>query len=126
MSEEKINSEDVFEREMRLCEDFRYHKSTDDVIIYFNISSEMMTIWVYYNNWNSERRTKILNALLTWRKLNLVGYHPWQIKTYPAAEWEEREKTCQYTSHCLNFNFDLHFCDVNYRTYDDSYGDFDF
>lgn len=81
MSEEKINGEDVFEREMRFCEDFRYHKSTDDVIISFNISSEMMTIWVYYNDWNSERRTKILNALLKWRKLNLVGYHPWQIKT---------------------------------------------
>lgn len=93
MSEEKINGEDVFEREMRFCEDFRYHKSTDDVIISFNVSSEVMTIWVYYNNsWNSERGTKILNALLKRRKLNLVGYHCWQMKTYLAAEWEEREK----------------------------------
>ena len=48
------------------------------------------------------------------------------MKTYPAAEWEEKEKPCEYISHWPNFNFDLYFYDVIYRTYDDSYGDFDF
>ena len=40
MSEEKINSEDVFEREMRLSEDFHYYGSTNEVLMTsFNISS---------------------------------------------------------------------------------------
>ena len=63
MSEEKINSDDGFEREMRLSEDFHYHDSTDDVIISFNISSGEMNILVYYNkNWNAERGTELLNT----------------------------------------------------------------
>ena len=54
MSEEKLNSEDVFEREIKLCEDFRYFESTGDVIISFNVSSGEVNIWVYYNkNWNA-------------------------------------------------------------------------
>ena len=71
MSQE-LNSEDVFEREIELCEDFRYYEETTDVKISFNVSSEGMNIWVYYNdNWSAERGTKILNALLTCRKPNL-------------------------------------------------------
>ena len=54
MYEEKLNSEDVFEREIKLCEDFRYIESTGDVIISFNVSSGEGNIWVYYNkNWNA-------------------------------------------------------------------------
>ena len=54
MYEEKLNSEDVFEREIKLCEDFRYFESTVDVIISFNVSSGEVNIWVYYNkNWNA-------------------------------------------------------------------------
>ena len=53
----------------------------------------MKKVCVYYNkNWNTERGTKILNALLKHRKPNPVGYHSWPMKTYPAAEWEGREK----------------------------------
>ena len=121
MSEEKINSEDVFEREIKLCEDFCYIESTDDVIISFNISSGEVNIWDYYNkNWNAERGTEILNTFLKRRKLDLVGYLPWQVKKYPAMEWQERKKTYQYMSQCPKFNFDGHFYDVDYRTYDDS------
>ena len=98
----EINSEDVFEREIKLCEEFCFHEETEDVKITFNVSSQVMTIWVHYNsNRNAERGTKVLNALLKRRKLNLVGYHPWEMKKYPAAEWEEREKTCEYTFQCL-------------------------
>ena len=54
MYEEELNSEDVFEREIKLCEDFRYFESTGDVIISFNVSSGEVNIWVYYNkNWNA-------------------------------------------------------------------------
>ena len=61
----EINDEDVFEREIRLCEDFSFHQETEDVKIRFNVSSTQITIWVSYNNnWNAERGTKILNALL--------------------------------------------------------------
>ena len=28
------------------------------------------------------------------------------MKKYPTAEWEEREKTCEYTCFCPDFNFD--------------------
>ena len=42
MSEEKINSEAIFE--IKLCEDFRYFESTDDVIISFNVSSGEVNI----------------------------------------------------------------------------------
>ena len=45
MSEEKINSQDIFEREIKLCEDFRYFQSTDDVIISFNVSNGEVNIW---------------------------------------------------------------------------------
>ena len=44
MSEEKINSQDIFEREIKLCEDFRYFQSTDDVIISFNVSNGEVNI----------------------------------------------------------------------------------
>ena len=44
MSEEKVNSEDVFKREFKLGEDFRYLESMDDVIISFNISSGEVNI----------------------------------------------------------------------------------
>ena len=53
MSEEKINSEDVFEKEIKLCEDFRYFESTDDVIISFNVSSGGVNIWNGKKNWNA-------------------------------------------------------------------------
>ena len=39
MSVEKTNNEDVFEREIKLCEDFRYFESMDGVIISFNVLS---------------------------------------------------------------------------------------
>ena len=42
MSEEKINSEAIFE--IKLCEDFRYFECTDDVIISFNVSSGEVNI----------------------------------------------------------------------------------
>ena len=122
MSEEKINSEDGFEREMRLCEDFHYHDSTDDAIISFNISSEEMNILVYYNkNWNAERGTVLLNTFLRRRKLDLIGYLPWQMIKYPSAEWHKRKKPCQYTSLCPKFNFDMYFYDNDFRIYDGSY-----
>ena len=115
-----MNKEDVFEREIKLCEDFRYFESTDDVIISFNVSSREVIIWVYYNkNWNAARWTEILNTLLKRRKLDLVGYLPRQMKIYPAMEWQERKITCQYTFQRSKFNFDMYFYEV--RTYDDSY-----
>ena len=86
MSQE-LNREDVFEREIKLWEDFRYHEETTDVKISFNVFSEGMNIWAYYNdNWNAERGTKTLNAILKCRKPNLEGYHPWKMIQYPAAE----------------------------------------
>ena len=81
MSEEKINSEAIFERKIKLCEDFCYFESMDDVIISFNASSGKVNIWAYYNkNWNAEGGTEILNTLLKCRKLDLVGYLPWNMK----------------------------------------------
>ena len=75
MSEEKINSENVFEREIKFCKDFRKFESTDDVITSFNVTSGEVNIWVYYNkNGNAERGTETLNTLLKRRKLDLVGY----------------------------------------------------
>ena len=75
MSEEKINSENVFEREIKFCKDFRKFESTDDVITSFNVTSGEVNIWVYYNkNGNAGRGTEILNTLLKRRKLDLVGY----------------------------------------------------
>ena len=47
MSQE-LNSKNVFEREIRLCEDFCYYEEKIDVKLSFNVSSERMTIWVYY------------------------------------------------------------------------------
>ena len=92
MSEEKINSEAIFEREIKLCEDFCYFESMDDVIISFNVSSGKVNIWAYYNkNWNAEGGTEILNTLLKRRKLDLVGYLPWKMKKYPAMEWQQRK-----------------------------------
>ena len=43
MSQE-LNSEDVFEREIKLCEDFCYYEEMTDVKLSFNVSSERMTI----------------------------------------------------------------------------------
>ena len=107
----EINDEDIFEREIRLCEDFSFHQETEDVKIRFNVSSTQITIWVYYNeNWKTERGTKILNTLLKRRKLDQVGYQvPWIMKRYPEAEWKEREKTCEYKCLCPNFKFDPFF-----------------
>ena len=84
---EKSNSKDVFQREINLCQDFKYYEDTDDVKISFNVSSSEMTIWVNFSNsWNIERGTKTFNELLKCWKLILVGYQPWQMKQYPAAE----------------------------------------
>ena len=80
-----MNREDVFERKLKLCEDFRYFENTDDVIISFNALSREVNIWVYYNkNWNAARWTEILNTLLKRRKLDLLGYLPRKMKIYPA------------------------------------------
>ena len=49
MSQE-LNSEDVFEREIKLYQDFCYYEETTNVKISFNVSSEGATIWVYYND----------------------------------------------------------------------------
>ena len=99
MSEEKINSEDVFEREIKLCEDFGYFESKDNVIISFNVLSGDVNNWVYYiKNWDAERGTEILDTFLKHKKSDLVGYLPWQIKIYSPMEWQEREKIYQHTS----------------------------
>ena len=86
----EINDEDVFKREIRLCEDFSFHEETEDVKIRFNVSSTQIKIGVYYNdNWNAERGTKISKTLLKLRKLDQVGYQIlWILRRYPAAEWE--------------------------------------
>ena len=53
---DKVYNEDIFEREMKLCEDFQYYKETEDVKITYNVSAKVMTMWVHYdNNWNAER-----------------------------------------------------------------------
>ena len=57
--------------------------------------------------------------LLKRRKLYLVGYLPWQKKKYPAMEWQERKRSCQYTSQWPKFNFDMCFYDV--RGHENSY-----
>ena len=49
MSEENINSEDAFERKIKLCEDSRHFESTGDVIISFNVWSGEVNIWDYCN-----------------------------------------------------------------------------
>ena len=57
---QELNSEDVFEREIKLYQDFCYYEETTNVKISFNVSSEGATIWVYYNdNQSAERGTRI-------------------------------------------------------------------
>ena len=67
----EINNADVFEREIKVCGDFRHHEETEDIRITFNVSSTEMNIWVnYYNNWNAEREIEILNTLIRRRILD--------------------------------------------------------
>ena len=40
----EVNSENVFEREMELCQDFRFYEDTEDVRINFNVSAKEITI----------------------------------------------------------------------------------
>ena len=88
---------------MRLCEDFHYHDSTDDVIISFNISSGEMNILVDCDkNWNAERGTELLNTFLRRRKLDLIGHLPWQMKKYPSAEWHEKKNPASIRIYVLN------------------------
>ena len=62
---DEVNNEDVFKRQMKLCEDFQYYEETEDVKITYNVSANVMTIWMHYdNNWNVERDLKILNRLV--------------------------------------------------------------
>ena len=78
MSEKKINSEDVFKGKLRFAK-ISITLKVRMIIISFNLLSGEVNIWVYYNkNWNVERGTEILNTLLTQRKLDLLGYLPWQ------------------------------------------------
>lgn len=44
MSEEKLNTEDIFVRKIKLREDSHYYEGTDDVKISFSLPSEVMTI----------------------------------------------------------------------------------
>ena len=62
---DEVNNEDVFKRQMKLCEDFQYYEETEDVKITYNVSANVMTIWMHYdNNWNVDRDLKILNRLV--------------------------------------------------------------
>ena len=64
-NDDEVNNEDVFEWEMKLCEDFQYYEETEDIKIAYNVSANLMTIWVHYhNNWNGTRGFKILNRLV--------------------------------------------------------------
>ena len=71
-----MNNENVFEREINLCQDFRYEEEmeNDDLIILFNVSNGEVTIWVHFGKeWDIDRGAKVLHELVVRSKLNLIG-----------------------------------------------------
>ena len=71
-----MNNENVFEREINLCQDFKYEeeKENDDLIILFNVSNGEVTIWVHFGTeWDIDRGAKVLHELVVRSKLNLIG-----------------------------------------------------
>ena len=58
-NDNEVNNENVFEREINLCQDFQYYEETEDRKINLNVSSNVMTICVHYDNdWDVKKRTK--------------------------------------------------------------------
>ena len=71
-----MNNENVFVREINLCQDFKYEevKKNDDLIISFNVSTGEVTIWVHLNKeWDVDRGIQVLSELVVRRKLYMVG-----------------------------------------------------
>ena len=95
-----MNNENVFQREINLCQDSKYEeeKKNDDLIISFNVSNGEVTIWVHFDKvWDVGRGLKVLDKLVVHRKLNMVGYQtPWTTLVYFAADWKERKVICGY------------------------------
>ena len=77
MGKTSLKMRDLFSRERELCELFIKNRRTDNVSIYYNISTRSVDILVFYSDkedWNIENGEKDLNRL--WKNFNLafIGY----------------------------------------------------
>ena len=123
-----MNNENVFEREMNLCQDFKFEeeKKNHNLIISFNVSNGEVTIWATFDKvWDVDKGVKVLNDLVVRRKLNMIGYqNPWTALAYSTADWDKRKRICEYTCICPNLDIKIFFDCVDYSDFGSSHVDY--
>ena len=115
------NHQGAFEREIEMCELFRYHENNENVSVNFNVSSTGTTAWVHFDNaedWSRDKGKFILHHLVKQFKLHMTGYKPEDIKVseYPAADLEEKKKFVEY-----DISLDLNDFDIKVFSFDKEY-----
>ena len=123
-----VNTENVFEREIKMFKLFRDNEENSRINITLSVSSGGITVWVSYereDDWEELRGQQIFFCLIKNFKLDKTGYKdsPHVLK-YKSADYENYIMTCEYFIPMVNFESYIFFYSKNYEEYNDPYVDF--
>ena len=94
------NTENVFEKEIKMSELFRDNKDNSRINIIFNVSSGGITVWVGYekeDDWEELRGQQIFCCLIKNFKLDKIVYKDsLHVLKYKPADYENHKLTCEY------------------------------
>ena len=123
-----VNTENVFEREIKMFKLFRDNEENSRINVTFNVSSGGITVWVGYEREDDReelRGQQIFFCLIKNFKLDKIGYKdlPHVLK-YKSADYENYIMTCEYFIPMVKFKSYIFFYSKNYKEYNDPYVDF--
>ena len=104
---------------------FETKKKKKNISISYNVSSEGLVIWVYYDteyDWNWKRGELIISTLIKSFKLDKVGYKEKpNVLRYNSPYWESYTLTVQYYSPCAKFDSKVFFYNLSFQEYNTEY-----
>ena len=119
------NAQGIFEREKELCELFRNKEEEKNISISYNVSSEAVVIWVYYDTEDDsdwKRGELIISTLIKNFKLDKVRYKEKpNVLRYNSPYWESYALTVEYYSPCSKFDYKVFFYDLSFQEYNTEY-----
>ena len=123
-----VNTENVFEREIKMFKLFRDNEENSRINITFNVSSGGITVWFDYekqDDWEGLKGQQTFCFLIKNFKFDKISYKDSpHILKYKSADYENHKLTCEYFVPMVKFESYIFLYSKNYREYNDSYVDF--
>ena len=119
------NHQEIFQREKELFELFHNKEEEKNLSISYNVSSEGLVLWVYYDledDWDWQCGELITSTLIKNFKLDKVGYkEKLNVLRYNSPYWESYALTVEYYSPCSKFDYKVFFYDLSFQEYNTEY-----